>query len=76
MGQRCSVCLAVDQGKRRDVFVCCSGNIIAWRKKEGDEVTAGDVFAEVETDKVGLSWQHTAIGLCELQPCLARDLVH
>ena len=29
------------------------GNILAWRKKEGEEVAAGDVFAEVETDKVG-----------------------
>lgn len=33
------------------------GNIIAWRKKEGDEVAAGDVFAEVETDKATIEWE-------------------
>ncbi|MFZ1458245.1 MAG: pyruvate dehydrogenase complex dihydrolipoamide acetyltransferase [Saprospiraceae bacterium] len=27
------------------------GNIVAWLKKEGDKVKAGDVLAEVETDK-------------------------
>jgi pyruvate dehydrogenase E2 component (dihydrolipoamide acetyltransferase) len=29
------------------------GNLLAWRKKEGEEVAAGDILAEVETDKVG-----------------------
>ena len=28
------------------------GNIAAWKKKEGDEIAAGDVLCEVETDKV------------------------
>ena len=28
------------------------GNILAWRKKAGDEVAPGDILAEVETDKV------------------------
>jgi len=27
------------------------GNIVAWLKKEGDEVKVGDILAEVETDK-------------------------
>jgi len=27
------------------------GNIVSWLKKEGDAVKAGDVLAEVETDK-------------------------
>jgi pyruvate/2-oxoglutarate dehydrogenase complex dihydrolipoamide acyltransferase (E2) component len=27
------------------------GNITAWRVKEGDEFSAGDVLLEVETDK-------------------------
>jgi hypothetical protein len=29
-----------------------AGNIAEWKKKEGDEVAAGDSIAEVETDKV------------------------
>jgi pyruvate dehydrogenase E2 component (dihydrolipoamide acetyltransferase) len=33
------------------------GNIIAWRKKAGDEVTAGDIIAEVETDKATIEWE-------------------
>ncbi|MDA0975626.1 MAG: biotin/lipoyl-binding protein, partial [Planctomycetota bacterium] len=28
-----------------------SGTIIKWNVKEGDEVSAGDVVADVETDK-------------------------
>jgi hypothetical protein len=27
------------------------GNIASWKKKEGDEIAAGDVICEVETDK-------------------------
>ena len=30
------------------------GNIASWKKKEGDEIAAGDVLCEVETDKVQL----------------------
>ena len=30
-----------------------AGNILGWRKAVGDEVAAGDILAEVETDKVG-----------------------
>ena len=29
-----------------------AGNILGWRKAVGDEVAAGDILAEVETDKV------------------------
>ena len=28
-----------------------AGNIAAWKKKEGEEVAAGDSIAEIETDK-------------------------
>ncbi len=28
------------------------GNILSWKKKEGDAIQAGDVLCEVETDKV------------------------
>lgn len=31
-----------------------SGKILAWRKKEGDQVKRGDILAEVETDKANL----------------------
>ena len=29
-----------------------AGNIASWKKKEGEEVAAGDSIAEIETDKV------------------------
>ena len=32
------------------------GNIISWKKKEGDKVKAGESIAEVETDKAVMSW--------------------
>ena len=31
------------------------GNITAWKKKEGQEIAAGDVLCEIETDKVGMA---------------------
>jgi pyruvate dehydrogenase E2 component (dihydrolipoamide acetyltransferase) len=33
------------------------GNIISWHKKAGDEVAAGDIIAEVETDKATMEWE-------------------
>ena len=27
------------------------GTVVKWRKKEGDKITAGDILAEIETDK-------------------------
>ncbi len=37
-----------------DVQASCDlqGNIASWKKKEGEEFAAGDVLAEIETDKV------------------------
>ena len=37
-----------------------TGNIASWNKKEGDEVAAGDILAEIETDKSGI------IGMAEM----------
>lgn len=34
------------------------GNIAAWKVEEGQEVTAGDVLAEVETDKATMDWEN------------------
>lgn len=34
------------------------GNIATWKVKEGQEVTAGDVLAEVETDKATMDWEN------------------
>eukprot|EP00013_Stygamoeba_regulata_P023990 CAMPEP_0177655170 /NCGR_PEP_ID=MMETSP0447-20121125/14798_1 /TAXON_ID=0 /ORGANISM="Stygamoeba regulata, Strain BSH-02190019" /LENGTH=178 /DNA_ID=CAMNT_0019159019 /DNA_START=58 /DNA_END=590 /DNA_ORIENTATION=+ len=33
------------------------GNIVAWKKKEGDEISAGDVLAEIETDKAVMAFE-------------------
>jgi pyruvate dehydrogenase complex dihydrolipoamide acetyltransferase long form len=34
------------------------GNIIEWKVTEGQEVSPGDVLAEVETDKATISWEN------------------
>ena len=34
-----------------------AGNIAVWKKKVGDAVAAGDVLAEVETDKATMEWE-------------------
>jgi pyruvate dehydrogenase E2 component (dihydrolipoamide acetyltransferase) len=46
------------------------GNMLAWHKKEGDAVAAGDVYCEVETDKASMEWEAQEDGF------LAKILVH
>ena len=33
------------------------GTLISWKKKKGDKVSAGDVIAEIETDKATMEWE-------------------
>jgi pyruvate dehydrogenase E2 component (dihydrolipoamide acetyltransferase) len=33
------------------------GTLVAWRKKKGDKVAAGEVIAEIETDKATMEWE-------------------
>ena len=39
------------------------GNIVDWKKKEGDAIQPGDVLCEVETDKVGRAGACRSAGL-------------
>jgi pyruvate dehydrogenase E2 component (dihydrolipoamide acetyltransferase) len=38
------------------------GVIVAWKKKEGDKINAGDVLAEIETDKATVAFEATEDG--------------
>lgn len=38
------------------------GNIVAWHKKEGDDVEIGDLLAEIETDKATMDFESPAEG--------------
>src|SRR6202521_172247 len=33
------------------------GTLVSWKKKKGDKVAAGDVIAEIETDKATMEWE-------------------
>src|SRR5437879_6049536 len=33
------------------------GTLVTWKKKKGDKVSAGDVLAEIETDKATMEWE-------------------
>src|ERR1700756_2291306 len=33
------------------------GTLVAWKKKKGEQVSAGDVLAEIETDKATMEWE-------------------
>src|ERR1041384_4057090 len=33
------------------------GTLVAWKKKKGDKVSAGEVLAEMETDKATMEWE-------------------
>ena len=39
------------------------GRLVEWKKREGDPVAAGEVLAEVETDKAIMDLQARAAGL-------------
>ncbi len=39
------------------------GTLVAWKKKQGDEVSAGDVIAEIETDKATMEWESPEDGV-------------
>ncbi len=38
------------------------GTLVSWKKKVGDQVTAGEVLAEIETDKATMEWEATDDG--------------
>jgi len=33
------------------------GTLVSWKKKKGDQVSAGEVIAEIETDKATMEWE-------------------
>src|SRR5258708_20840182 len=33
------------------------GTLVGWKKKKGDHVSAGEVLAEIETDKATIEWE-------------------
>src|SRR3979490_1751477 len=33
------------------------GTLVSWKKKKGDKVSAGEVIAEMETDKATMEWE-------------------
>jgi pyruvate dehydrogenase E2 component (dihydrolipoamide acetyltransferase) len=33
------------------------GTLVAWKKKKGDQVSAGEVLAEIESDKATMEWE-------------------
>jgi pyruvate dehydrogenase E2 component (dihydrolipoamide acetyltransferase) len=39
------------------------GTLVSWKKKVGDEVNAGEVLAEIETDKATMEWESTEDGI-------------
>src|SRR5882724_7889768 len=38
------------------------GTLVAWKKKKGDQVSAGEVLAEIETDKATMEWESSEGG--------------
>ncbi|MFN2476397.1 MAG: pyruvate dehydrogenase complex dihydrolipoamide acetyltransferase [Chthoniobacterales bacterium] len=39
------------------------GTLVAWKKKKGDQVSTGDVIAEIETDKATMEWESPEDGV-------------
>jgi pyruvate dehydrogenase E2 component (dihydrolipoamide acetyltransferase) len=39
------------------------GTLVVWKKKKGDQVSAGEVLAEIETDKATMEWESPDDGM-------------
>ena len=39
------------------------GTLVSWKKKKGDQVSTGDVIAEIETDKATMEWESPEDGV-------------
>ena len=39
------------------------GTLVAWKKRKGDQVSAGEVLAEIETDKATMEWESPEDGI-------------
>ena len=39
------------------------GTLVAWKKKKGEQVSTGDVLAEIETDKATMEWESPEDGV-------------
>src|SRR3954470_22586026 len=39
------------------------GTLVAWKKKKGEQVSAGEVLAEIETDKATMEWESPDDGM-------------
>src|SRR5215475_11809903 len=54
-----------------------TGKIIKWLKKEGDRIQAGDILAEVETDKADVEMEAFGAGVLRkiLQPAGSTEPV-
>lgn len=52
------------------------GNIASWQVSEGAEVTAGDIIADIETDKATLGWENQDDGFIAklLKPSGSKDI--
>lgn len=53
-----------------------TGNIASWKKSEGDPIAAGDIIAEIETDKATMEWEAQDEGVLAkiVVPAGARDV--
>src|SRR5438876_8260182 len=38
------------------------GTLVSWKKKKGENVSAGEILAEIETDKATMEWEATDDG--------------
>ena len=52
------------------------GNVASWQVSEGAEITAGDILADIETDKATLPWENQDDGFIAklLKPGGSKDI--
>ena len=52
------------------------GNVASWQVSEGTEITAGDILADIETDKATLPWENQDDGFIAklLKPGGSKDI--
>ena len=67
MGPQLLQPLHVMRLQSNDLCLCVTGNIASWKKKEGEQVGAGEEMAEIETDKVHCWLAHRTLAMLPTQ---------
>ena len=51
------------------------GTLVSWKKKVGDKIRAGEILAEIQTDKATMEWESTLKSVLSLMTLPFRSIM-